>query len=63
MVTRWLSSQSILSPAVPTYYVRPWSGEGHLIRTHDRMFEMACHEGNYSLENILGGARQEEANR
>lgn len=44
----------------PTYYLRPWSGEGHLLRTESRLFEMACHEGNYSLENILGGARQQE---
>ena len=24
------------------------------------IFEYACHEGNYSMPNILGGARQEE---
>jgi hypothetical protein len=25
------------------------------------MYEHACHEGNYSLPNILAGARHEEA--
>jgi hypothetical protein len=24
------------------------------------MFEYACHEGNYGLEGILAGAREEE---
>ena len=24
------------------------------------MFEYACHEGNYAMPNILGGARLEE---
>ena len=24
------------------------------------LFEYACHEGNYALENILAGARAEE---
>ena len=26
----------------------------------DRMFEYACHEGNYGLANILSGARMIE---
>ncbi|HET9160163.1 MAG TPA: hypothetical protein VFN88_06080 [Caulobacteraceae bacterium] len=25
------------------------------------IYEYACHEGNYGLESILAGARQEEA--
>ena len=25
-----------------------------------RMFEYACHEGNYGMRNILAGARAEE---
>jgi len=41
----------------PTYYTRPWSGETHLLRTKDKMFEDACHEGNYSMRNILEAAR------
>jgi hypothetical protein len=42
------------------FYSRPWTGEAHLSRTLDRMFEMACHEGNYSMRNILEAARQHE---
>ena len=42
----------------PTYYTRPWTGETHLMRSNTRMFENACHEGNYSLRNILEAARQ-----
>lgn len=35
----------------------PWSGE-YVWRTSDgRVFEYACHEGNYSMGNILRGAR------
>src|SRR5450755_1699427 len=41
----------------PTYYTCPWSGETHLLRTKDKMFEDACHEGNYSMRNILEAAR------
>lgn len=25
------------------------------------LYEFACHEGNYGLENILAGARREES--
>jgi hypothetical protein len=41
----------------PTFYTRPWTGETHLLRTKDRMFEDACHEGNYSMRGILEAAR------
>jgi hypothetical protein len=26
----------------------------------DAMYEYACHEGNYAMDGILGGARAEE---
>jgi hypothetical protein len=45
----------------PTYYTRPWSGETHLLRTTDRIFEYACHEGNYSMRGILEAARASDA--
>ena len=32
-----------------------------MARTDKRLYEFACHEGNYSMELILGGARKEEA--
>jgi hypothetical protein len=31
-----------------------------MARTDKRIYEFACHEGNYSMEIILGGARKEE---
>jgi hypothetical protein len=45
----------------PTYYTRAWTGETHLLRSKDRMFEVACHEGNYSMRNILEAARAQDA--
>lgn len=44
----------------PTAFVRPWTMVLVLRRTDARMFEFACHEGNYAIENILRGARAEE---
>jgi hypothetical protein len=32
-----------------------------LKRTPDQIYEYACHEGNYAMPGILGGARAEEA--
>ncbi len=31
-----------------------------LNKTDKRIFEYACHEGNYALTNVLSGARKEE---
>jgi hypothetical protein len=45
----------------PSIYTRPWRGEMPLRPTHERIFEYACHEGNYSLPGILAGARKTEA--
>jgi hypothetical protein len=45
-------------------YTRSWSGEVAMNRRppdNDRMFEYACHEGNYAFPGILGGARRLEA--
>ncbi len=44
----------------PTRWMRPWSGELPLRRTAGSLFEYACHEGNYSIVNMLSGARAEE---
>jgi len=32
-----------------------------MAKTDKRIYEFACHEGNYSMELILSGARKEEA--
>jgi hypothetical protein len=42
----------------PVYFTRPWRGEMPLRATHGPLFEFACHEGNYSFENTLAGARK-----
>jgi hypothetical protein len=44
----------------PTFYTRSWTGETHLLSTTKRMFEFACHEGNYSLRNELEAARAQD---
>lgn len=43
-----------------TAFTRPWTGSFVMTRTTDRIYEFACHEGNYGLMNILGTARSEE---
>jgi hypothetical protein len=45
----------------PATWERPWTGEYPWVGTSERLFEYACHEGNYSLANMLRGARQLEA--
>jgi hypothetical protein len=45
----------------PKTFAGPWLGEFSWFATRQPMFEHACHEGNYSLPNILAGARREEA--
>jgi hypothetical protein len=44
----------------PVAYTQPWKGELTFRRSPDRLYEYACHEGNYSVPNILGGAREME---
>jgi len=39
----------------PTTYTRPWKGELTLARSSGRIFEYACHEGNYALPDLLNG--------
>ncbi|XOV86024.1 MAG: hypothetical protein ACFHX7_13750 [Pseudomonadota bacterium] len=41
----------------PDTWQAPWSGEYTWRATTDRVFEYACHEGNYALGGILRGAR------
>lgn len=44
----------------PAAFARPWSGRLWMRKTEDRIFEYACHEGNYSMTGILRGARAME---
>ena len=46
-----------------TAFTRPWSVEMTMTRSGDRLYEYACHEGNYGLYNILAGAQAEAAER
>ena len=40
-------------------YTLPWTGEFSMTRSDARTYEYACHEGNYSLPNILRGGQAE----
>ena len=44
----------------PTTYTEPWGGQVPMLALGDKLYEYACHEGNYALSNILMGARYEE---
>ena len=41
----------------PTAFTQPWKGELTMARSTERIYEYACHEGNYSLVNLLRGYR------
>jgi hypothetical protein len=45
----------------PELYSRPWTGEFSMTRFDGPIYEYACHEGNYSLPNILRGGQAEAA--
>jgi hypothetical protein len=42
-------------------WTKPYTFLIRLKRTAAQIYEYACHEGNYAMEGILGGARREEA--
>jgi hypothetical protein len=44
----------------PTTFTRPWTLAIPFVDIGEEMFEYACHEGNYGMEGILSGAREEE---
>jgi len=41
-------------------YSQPWTAELSFYATEDRLYEYACHEGNYAMPGILAGARRLE---
>ena len=47
----------------PSVFTRPFSGELTMQRTPARLYEYACHEGNYAIADILRGARATERER
>ncbi len=44
----------------PTVWTRPWTAQIPMAKSEQHMYEYACHEGNYALPGILGGARAKE---
>jgi len=44
----------------PTAWTQPWSVMVPMLRNDERMYEYACHEGNYGMTNLLNGARVQE---
>jgi hypothetical protein len=44
----------------PTLWDAPFGGEYEFGQAKGHVYEYACHEGNYALEGILAGAREED---
>jgi len=44
----------------PATFAKPWTAQLPFAKINGPIFEMACHEGNYGLRNILSGARADE---
>ena len=49
-----------LTVSDPLEYTRPWTASIPMTSLDGLLYEYACHEGNYGLENILVGARATE---
>jgi hypothetical protein len=49
----------------PTTFTKPWKAVIPITRLPDKteIYEYACHEGNYAMANLLGGARAERKGR
>jgi hypothetical protein len=45
----------------PTTFSKSFTLEYPFRATNDQIFEYACHEGNYSIVDILGGARKADS--
>ncbi len=45
----------------PSTYTKPWTLEYPFLATAGPVYEYACHEGNYAMPDILGGARKLES--
>lgn len=44
----------------PAIFTAPWTVSAPMTTAPGRIFEYACHEGNYALSNMLRGARAKE---
>jgi hypothetical protein len=45
----------------PTTFTKQWTIEFPFVATKGPVYEYACHEGNYAMPDILGGARKSES--
>jgi len=45
----------------PDFYTASWSGEVPFLKMDELIYEYACHEANYSMFNVLSGARAQES--
>jgi hypothetical protein len=61
--SRWSPTEILYEFTVedPELYTATWKGEEILHLSNERIYEYACHEGNYALTDILAGARLQEA--
>ena len=55
-----LYQYTVVDPAI---YTGPWLAEYAMALSNRPLYEFACHEGNYSLPNILAGARKIDRDR
>ena len=46
----------------PATWTKPWAAQVTMAKSDSRVYEYACHEGNYGMTGILSGARAEENN-
>ncbi|MCG8413550.1 MAG: hypothetical protein MI746_04960 [Pseudomonadales bacterium] len=66
-ITEWFTrvSENVINykftVSDPETFLQDWSAEIPMNRTNDRLYEYACHEGNYSLPGVLAGARLDES--
>jgi hypothetical protein len=60
--SRWSDDQILYEFTVedPSLYTQPWKGEMSFHKSSEPLYEYACHEGNYAMAGILGGARAQE---
>jgi hypothetical protein len=61
---KFLDKETILYRATvedPQTYTKSWTVEFPFRSTPGPMYEYACHEGNYAMPDILGGARRLES--
>jgi hypothetical protein len=47
----------------PTTFSKAWTVEYPFVATKGPIYEYACHEGNYAMGDILGGARKADAEK